>query len=134
MDPEALRRKVCEFVKVSDNSQVQMFREKFEKEGPKKTTWEKFWKGQEKRECLPSFWFIKATALLLNIDVMLVRIADDKKVLHYIEDHSGNMEHPEEALSIGPLVLGIKCNMYYVSLLMKEDGEKLKREDIHREV
>ena len=60
---------------------------------------------------------------------MLVTIADDTKVLHFIQDLSGNLEHPEEALDIGPLVLGNKCSLYYVSLLLEENGEKLKREN-----
>ena len=128
MYPQDLRRRICEFLKVSDSIQVQLLREKFDLKV--QISWEDYWKEQVKWETIPSMWFIMATALFLNIDIRLVTLPDEKEVLPFIQELSGNLENPDDVLLNGPLVLGNNCYHYYVSLISEKDGEKLKKEDL----
>ena len=122
-----LREKVCQFITSSDHPNIKAFREKFEKEGPKTTTWDKHWEDKKNEKCLPNVWFIEATAWFLNIDIMVVTLADEKD-LELIWEVSGNLDNPEEkAQPFGPLVIGSKCDLYYLSLLLEENGEKLEK-------
>ena len=132
MDPVELRGRVCNFLEFSDNIQVQLLREKFDMKLQMDITWEDYWKHQRNKETIPSLWFIMATALFLNIDIMLVTIPDEKEVLPFIQELSGNLEKPDEVLSNCPLVLGNNCYHYYVSLHLEKNGEKLKKENVEK--
>ena len=132
MKPWNLRGKILEFIKSSESDQLKILKINFEKEGPKETTWETFWKERRNRECLPSIWFIEAAAMCLQMDMIFVTIAEEKG-LQYLWEVPCNVNHDDKKVRpIGTLVLGNKCEMYFVSLLLEENGEELKIGDCEK--
>lgn len=131
MGPLYLRRKVVEFITTSSHSKVQDMKAEFAKRKDKRS-WDKFWDDAKKSDVTSTIWFIEATALFLNIDIILVEISDKEASTYFLEHISGNLSDLQKSSDAGPIVLCAKTNFHHQSILVLDGHEKLKKEDFEK--
>ena len=128
MGPLYLRRKVVEFITTSSHPRVEDMKAEFAKRKSKRS-WENFWDGAKQSNVTSTIWFIQATALFLNMDIILVQISDKEASTYFLEHISGSLGDSEKNPEAGPIVLCEKTNFHHQSILVQDGHEKLKKED-----
>ena len=116
------RWKVCDFMLKNQEQKVLDFKQEFydhQKPSDKnKPTWEDYWEEMKQMGMWPNYWMEKAAALKLGIDINIVEITGMKKnpyVTRYIGAY-GNSDKQQKCL-----ILGLKTDLHYQSLLPKEE-------------
>ena len=87
MGPVYFKRKVIEFITSSNHPKVQDMKKEFAKRSSKKS-WDKFWDDGRRKGYGITFWYVEATALFLNIEILLVMISDMKDSPYFLESFS----------------------------------------------
>ena len=129
MGPVYFKRKVIEFITSSNHPKVQDMKKEFAKRSSKKS-WDKFWDDGRRKGYGITFWYVEATALFLNIEILLVMISDMKDSPYFLESFSSlDGSQQRKDLEVGPITLCEKNSFHYQSILVQNGCEKLKKED-----
>ena len=129
MGPLLFRKKVIDFITSSDHPKVQDMKTEFGKR-KSKISWDKFWDEGRKKGNRTTIWYVEATALFLNIEILLVQISDMTDCPYFLTSFSGLDDSLQSKdLEAGPITLCDKNCFHYQSILVKDGCDKLKKED-----
>ena len=122
-DTDKFRAEVSNFMLSSSHKAVLEYKSRYEKHDMRilKKTWIEYWNHLKKRNIWADGHFVQGTAFYLGIDIWIVS-TKSKENIPYIKICS-NLENPNTAGIAPPMIVGLKGDCHYQSLLPEENGK-----------